>query len=82
MKLSNKNTEIKLADSAREPHRSVREIELEYSQVCMKAGHAQYQLYTIEKDLSAYNDTLRSLNIEAARAKAAEPVAKDETPNE
>lgn len=68
--MSNKSLKVATAPEPK-VHRSVQEIQQEYSQVCMKAGHAQYQLFTIQRDLDALNDTLRSLNIEAAQAKAA-----------
>lgn len=46
--------------------RTLEEIQMEYQQLCTKAGHLQYQLHTITSDLSVVNSTLRDLNIEAA----------------
>lgn len=46
--------------------RTVEQIRQEYSALCAKAGHMQYQLFTIERDLELLNETLRSLNLEAA----------------
>lgn len=48
------------------PERTVEKIRQEYSALCAKAGHMQYQLFTIERDLEILNLTLRDLNLEAA----------------
>lgn len=54
------------------PQRTVAEIQQEYAQVCTRAGHLQYQLYTLTKDLELINSTLRDLNIEAGNVPKAE----------
>ncbi len=46
--------------------RTIESIHAEYSQICAKAGHAQYQIETLKKDLDILNGQLRDLNIEAA----------------
>ncbi len=46
--------------------RNKQQISIEYSQGCTKAGHLQYQIATLQKDLAMLNDHLRDLNIEAA----------------
>ncbi len=58
------------------PKRTVAEIQQEYQGCCVKAGHCQYQLYTLEKDLEMINNTMRDLNLEAAASQAAEQEAK------
>lgn len=62
--------------SDNKPNRSVDEIQNEYARLCTRAGHMQYQLVTIQKDLDLLNGTLRDLNIEASASKAAEDSAK------
>lgn len=55
--------------------RSIAEIQQEYQNLCLKAGHLQYQVYTYGKDLEMVNKELRDLNLEAATVKAAETKA-------
>jgi septation ring formation regulator EzrA len=57
--------------------RTVEEISQEYSRLCAKAGHCQYQIETLKKDLEMINQTLRDLNLEAAKAKEAAEKAKE-----
>lgn len=59
-------------------HRKFEEIQVDYQGLCTKAGHTQYQIYTLQKELSMMNDSLRDLNIEAAEAKKAEDEKKEE----
>lgn len=65
-------------------HRSVDEIQREYSGACTRAGHIQYQMSQLKKDLDITNNTLQDLNFEAAAsaraAKEAEESAKAELP--
>jgi hypothetical protein len=56
--------------------RSVAEIQQEYQQLCFKAGHLQYQIDALSKDLAVLNGTMRDLNFEAAGAQAKEAEAK------
>lgn len=56
--------------------RSVEEIKQEYSSLCAQAGHLQYQVFTLGKDLGLLNDQLRELNFEAAKARAEEESSK------
>lgn len=56
--------------------RSVQEIQQEYSGLCMRAGHTQYQIATLEKELALVNESLRDLNFEAAAAQQAEAEVK------
>lgn len=52
--------------------RPVSEIQQEYQMLCTKAGHVQYQIFTLQKDLDVLNSTLRDLNLEASESKTAE----------
>lgn len=54
------------------PKRSIPEIQGEYQTLCTKAGHVQYQIFTLSKDLEMMNQELRDLNLEAAAVKAEE----------
>lgn len=44
----------------------------EYSELCTKAGHAAYQIATIQKDIDLMQSTMRDLNLEAAAVSRAE----------
>ena len=58
--------------------RNIAEIQTDYQNMCLKAGHLQYQVYTYSKDLEMVNGQLRDLNLEAAASKAAEDKAAAE----
>lgn len=55
--------------------RTVDEIQQEYTQLCARAGHLQYNLHTLTADLELLNGQLRDLNFEASKAAQA---AKEE----
>lgn len=61
-----------------ENKRTIEEIQREYGQLCAKAGNAQYQVATIQKEIDLINDRLRDLNLEAAAVQAAEAKAAQE----
>lgn len=56
--------------------RTIPEIQQEYQNACLRAGHLQYQVFTLSNDLEMLNSTLRDLNLEAAAVKAADDKAK------
>lgn len=62
--------------------RPVAEIQAEYQNLCTKAGHTQYQIITLSKDLDLLNETLRNLNLEAAAAYKAEKEVSDKAAQE
>lgn len=67
--------------SDNEQKRTVEVIHREYSQLCSQAGHLQYNITVLTKDLELLNEQLKSLNLEAAAIQAnAAPVegAKNE----
>jgi len=55
--------------------RTVAEIQQEYQGLCFKAGHLQYQISALSKDLELLNSTMRDLNFEAASVQAKESEA-------
>lgn len=55
--------------------RPLAQIQQEYQQVTSRAGHTQYQIYTLNRDLQAFNETLRDLNFEAVASQNAEAEA-------
>lgn len=61
-----------------ETKRTIETIHKEYSELCAKAGHLNYQIYTLSKDLELVNQQLRDLNLEASALSAAESVKKEE----
>lgn len=56
--------------------RTIADIQAEYQGSCTRAGHLQYQVFTLQKDLDLLNDKLRELNLEAAAVQRAEDEAK------
>lgn len=50
--------------------RTIEDIKIEYGNLCVKAGHLQYQLYVLAKDLELVNSSLKDLNFEAAKIQA------------
>lgn len=56
--------------------RPLEEIRKEYTNICVQAGHLQYQIATLEIDLANINLTLKDLNLEGAAAEAAESATK------
>lgn len=60
--------------------RSLQEIQSDYQNLCVKAGHIQYQISVMSEDLALVNKTLKDLNFEgaAAQAKAAAEAPKPE----
>jgi hypothetical protein len=56
--------------------RTKEDISRDYSNLCTKAGHAAYQVATIQKDIELMQSTMRDLNLEAAAAAKAEEEAK------
>ena len=55
--------------------RTMEVIHQEYTGLCAKAGHAQYQISVISKDLELLNEQLKALNLEAAALPKAEAPA-------
>lgn len=58
--------------------RKIEDIQGEYQQGCIKAGHIQYQIFCLQDDLDLLNSTFRDLNLEAATVKAAQEAAPQE----
>jgi hypothetical protein len=55
--------------------RTLQDIQNQYTGLCNKAGHLNYQIRTFEKDLELIYSTLRDLNFEAAALQAKDQVA-------
>lgn len=51
--------------------RPIPEIQQQYQGLCTKAGHLQYQIDVLNRELKILNDTLRDLNSEALASQAA-----------
>ena len=47
--------------------RTKEDIQLEYSQLCARAGQLHYQVYALSKDLELVDKALLDLNLEAAK---------------
>lgn len=56
--------------------RTVKEIQHQYAELCTRAGHIQYQIHALSRDLDLVNDTLREINLEAFEAQKVEDEAK------
>lgn len=52
------------------PGRGIPEIQAQYQGICTRLGHTWYQIHALEKDTELMLNTLRDLNLEAARAQA------------
>jgi outer membrane murein-binding lipoprotein Lpp len=44
----------------------------EFTTLCTKAGHLQYQIDAFKKDVNLLNEQMRALNLEAAAAQVRE----------
>lgn len=62
--------------------RTVEEIRNEYGSLCAKVGHAEYQIYVLNKDLDMMKRTLEDLNFEAAAANAEAQKLAESKPSE
>lgn len=62
--------------------RTKEQIQAEYGQLCARSGQAQYQIYTLERDLDMLNSALRDLNLEVATLKEEPKQAPTEQPAE
>lgn len=50
--------------------RTFETIQTEYQQLALRAGHTQYQIHALSKDLALLNEQMRDLNFEGAKIKA------------
>lgn len=57
--------------------REMSDVQQEYQSLCVKAGHLQYQIFALNKDLELVNEALKSLNLEAASMHAAAQKAEE-----
>lgn len=71
-------------DEQKKELRSVSEIEGEYQRLCARAGHLQYTIDVMKRDLDQLNKVLRDLNTEHSKAKqqAADAPKQEEAKNE
>lgn len=63
-----------------EPKKTVEDLQREYSQLCSKAGHLQYQVHALSAELASVNEALKAINLEAAAIVPEAP--KSEAPSE
>lgn len=65
--------------TAEKPSRTLAEIQSEYQNLCARAGQTQYQVYALQRELEVFNEKLRDLNFEGAKAQqeAADAAAKE-----
>lgn len=52
--------------------KTYQDLQMEYTALCNKAGHLQYQIFGYQKDLDLINNELRELNFKAAAVQARE----------
>lgn len=48
------------------PARTLRDVQLDYQNACLKAGQMQYQKAMLEEDLRLLNNAIKDINLEAA----------------
>lgn len=58
--------------------RTFETIQTEYQQLALRAGHTQYQIHALTKDLALLNEQMRDLNFEGAKVKAEDDKAAKE----
>jgi len=51
--------------------RNIEEVHQDYTRICSQAGHVQYQISVLNKDLDLLNNQLKDLNLEAAKINSA-----------
>lgn len=56
--------------------RTMADVQNEFQSLCAKAGHIQYQIHVLTKDLDQVNTQVEDLNFEAAAISRAEKEAK------
>ncbi len=54
------------------PVRTLQQIQQEFTALCTKAGHLEYQRTTLKKDVDLMQEQMRNLNFEAAALQGAE----------
>lgn len=64
--------------SENKKERSLAEIQTQYAELCTRAGHIQYQISALSKDLDLVNEELRKINLEAYESKKTEDSKKEE----
>lgn len=60
--------------------KTVDDLQKEYTNLCTKAGHLQYQISTLKAELELVNSALKNINIEASQLAA--EAKKEEKPSE
>lgn len=55
--------------------RTVKEIQADYSNLCVRAGHLNYSIFALSIDLDLIHEQMKDLNIEGATAQKAEAEA-------
>ena len=65
-----------MSEDQKAPARTYQDIQNQYTSLCNKAGHLNYQVRTHTKDLELIYDALRDLNFEAAALQAKEQQEK------
>lgn len=68
--MSQENKSVELAQAPKE--KTYQDLQQEYTALCNKAGHLQYQIFGYQKDLDLINSELRELNFKAAAVQARE----------
>ena len=73
-----------MSDESKKPAKTLDELHKEYGNLCMQAGHIQYQIDILKKDLEVLNQTRKDINFEAAalKAKADEEAKAADAPKE
>lgn len=66
-----------MSEEQKKSERTLEQIQNEFGQLCARAGHVQYQISVLEKDLGILNSSIRDLNLEAAAVKGKEEPAKE-----
>jgi septal ring factor EnvC (AmiA/AmiB activator) len=66
-KLKNVQVDLPKPEAAPgQPDRTIKDIQDEFSSLCTRSGHLEYQVFTFKKDIDLLNTRMRELNFEAA----------------
>lgn len=64
--MANEEVKVDLSSPEQKAERTMEQIQQEFTALCTKAGHLDYQVYTYKKDIEILQAQMRELNFEAA----------------
>lgn len=74
----NKTVKVELPKEEAKKERTMNDVQQEFSTLCTRLGHLQYQVYIHGKDSEILSNQMRDLNFEAASIQAKAQKTKEE----